>query len=216
MITQDANPEIDEYVAKAEASARADGAKALKVKNGAVEWTGKQGWNAHHLKYAGTVTPEEEAYARAKLRARGWTVDGKAQDAGNSELDRIKRELAKVESALEGLKHTQPQGIEQRGLKLRARREHLLHELKLLQGTTDAQDAQTPEEWEEAVTDRIYTEQANEITKTHGAKAASSANYGWGVSSDDKYVSVATKVYGHGVLTSEATFPSMSVRHRWR
>jgi hypothetical protein len=49
--------------------------------------------------------------------------------------------------------------------------------------------------WEDAV----YASQQAYIRKRFGKKAADHANYGWGV---DEYM-VSTKVYGHGVLTSE-------------
>ena len=66
----------------------------------------------------------------------------------------------------------------------------------------------------EQVEDRIYISQARWILKRFGAKAADSANYGWGVDETDNWVNVQTKVYGHGVLRSEATIGS-KVEHMW-
>jgi hypothetical protein len=65
-----------------------------------------------------------------------------------------------------------------------------------------------------SVETRIYRAQERWILKRFGKEAADSANYGWGVSATDDYVSVQTKVYGHGVLTSEAS-PSVRVAHEF-
>jgi len=64
---------------------------------------------------------------------------------------------------------------------------------------------------------RIYRAQERWIRKNFGDKAAKSANYGWGVDAVESsgYVSVATKVYGQGILTSEAS-PGFRVEHEWR
>ena len=50
---------------------------------------------------------------------------------------------------------------------------------------------------------KLYDEQAEWIKKNCGKKAANMANYGWGVSGDGYDVSISTKVYGHGILTSQ-------------
>lgn len=60
---------------------------------------------------------------------------------------------------------------------------------------------------------QIYIEQQAYIKKAFGKKACDHANYGWGVSGDKDYLSVATKVYGHGVLTSEGSLPSGDIDH---
>jgi len=76
----------------------------------------------------------------------------------------------------------------------------------------------TPEQWEEKIEDLIYDQQYKMIKKKYGAAVADKANYGWGVSGDEHYVSIATKVYvGTGkVLLSEADYPSLSPTHDWR
>jgi hypothetical protein len=50
----------------------------------------------------------------------------------------------------------------------------------------------------------IYEHQEKEIIKRFGKEAANKANYGWGVGGDDDSLSVATKVYGHGTLQTNA------------
>ena len=47
---------------------------------------------------------------------------------------------------------------------------------------------------------KIYDHQETIILKSHGRRAMETANYGWGV--DEIAGSVATKVYGVGVLTT--------------
>jgi len=59
--------------------------------------------------------------------------------------------------------------------------------------------------WVRRAEDRIYSEQVDLITKSCGERAADMANYGWGVDVTDNAISVATKVYGHGILVSEYT-----------
>jgi len=39
--------------------------------------------------------------------------------------------------------------------------------------------------------------------KEYGKEAADNANYGWGVDSEEESISIRTKVYGKGILTSE-------------
>lgn len=56
--------------------------------------------------------------------------------------------------------------------------------------------------WEDRAETRIYNQQYDLIKRRFGKQAAQNANYGWGVDSSDDCVSIATKVYSHGVLTS--------------
>ena len=67
----------------------------------------------------------------------------------------------------------------------------------------------------EMVEDRICREQYAWIHSECGAEAAEKANYGWGVDAYGPEISVSTKVYGHGVLTSNAS-PGSNVSHLWR
>ena len=66
-----------------------------------------------------------------------------------------------------------------------------------------------------AIEDKIYAAQERWIRKRFGDDAADNANYGWGVDVVDEhhYVLVATKIYGHGVLHSEAAGLSDRVSH---
>jgi hypothetical protein len=50
-------------------------------------------------------------------------------------------------------------------------------------------------------TDAIWDAQEDEIRTRWGAEAAEDANYGWFV--DEVSGFIATKVYGHGVLTTD-------------
>lgn len=63
---------------------------------------------------------------------------------------------------------------------------------------------------------RAYDEQYNEILRQYGKDAADKANYGWGVSGDDDGTDIATKVYGHGVLSSYISFATSTIDHQWR
>lgn len=63
----------------------------------------------------------------------------------------------------------------------------------------------TEDEMEE-FENELFEAQYKEVRKRFGVEAAKQANYGWGVSGDEKRVSVASKVYGHGVLTTEAEY----------
>ena len=60
---------------------------------------------------------------------------------------------------------------------------------------------------------RVYNEQYDWIRKKFGKRAAEVANYGWGVTGDEDYVSVATKVYGHGVLESNVRLGADEIDH---
>jgi hypothetical protein len=51
----------------------------------------------------------------------------------------------------------------------------------------------------------VYAEQERLIREKCGQEAADKANYGWGVGGGDNSVSVATKVYGFGVLQTDAS-----------
>lgn len=57
-----------------------------------------------------------------------------------------------------------------------------------------------------ALEDAIYLHQWEQIKAQHGLEAAEAANYGWGVAPNGDGVSVATKVYGHGVIQTDAEF----------
>lgn len=62
----------------------------------------------------------------------------------------------------------------------------------------------------------IYDAQFELIKKECGAKAAEMANYGWGVAADDEEVSIATKVYGFGVLVTNGNYATKAMSHEWR
>lgn len=49
---------------------------------------------------------------------------------------------------------------------------------------------------------RLLNQQYRLIKERFGQKVAEKANYGWGTTGDEDYVSIATKVYGHGILES--------------
>lgn len=65
----------------------------------------------------------------------------------------------------------------------------------------------------EQVEEQIYAEQQAYIEREFGKRAANVANYGWGVTDEDDIVIVSTKVYGHGVLTSQAEAPLWQIKH---
>ena len=78
------------------------------------------------------------------------------------------------------------------------------------------------DKWQEYHESRIGDEQHEQIKKKYGKDVANKANYGWGVSEDKGYKSVATKVYPDGkrlkkakVLVSEAVHPHNDHDHRW-
>lgn len=52
----------------------------------------------------------------------------------------------------------------------------------------------------------LYASQREWIVTHYGEQAAENANYGWAVETDDTspFVVAGTKVYGHGLLVSEA------------
>lgn len=56
-----------------------------------------------------------------------------------------------------------------------------------------------------AIECQIYAEQENYIREHFGDEAAQIANYGWGVDTVGERIDISTKVYGHGVLETEAT-----------
>lgn len=62
----------------------------------------------------------------------------------------------------------------------------------------------------------IYDEQFTYIEREFGKNAAGNANYGWGVAADDTHVSIATKVYGHGILVSERHKGERRIHHEFR
>ena len=61
-----------------------------------------------------------------------------------------------------------------------------------------------------------YDEQYELICKEFGKRAADNANYGWGVDGDENWTSLATKVYGHGVLQTTLDLADGSTSHDWR
>lgn len=60
---------------------------------------------------------------------------------------------------------------------------------------------------------KAIDKQSDWISKRFGKRAADNANYGWGVDSDDEGASIATKIYGHGVLTTEVNYRSGKMTH---
>ena len=64
--------------------------------------------------------------------------------------------------------------------------------------------------------DKIYNAQYRLIKSRHSDYVANRANYGWGVAGDDLRISVATKVYGVGILQSEADYADRKITHEWR
>jgi hypothetical protein len=77
----------------------------------------------------------------------------------------------------------------------------------------------TQDDWLASIEDLIHESQVRFIERRFGAEAAGTANYGWGIdarTTAERSISVATKVYGHGVLESVAVFPSLTVFHDFR
>jgi len=65
---------------------------------------------------------------------------------------------------------------------------------------------------------RIYKEQFDQIVARYGRDAAIAVNYGWVVSADDGYLSIATKVYVPNkpiVLLPEWT-KHQGISHDWQ
>ena len=60
---------------------------------------------------------------------------------------------------------------------------------------------------------RIYIEQKKYIEEHFGEDAADVANYGWGVDEHKDGIGVSTKVYGHGILQSEAHLGDSEIAH---
>lgn len=90
-------------------------------------------------------------------------------------------------------------------------RQHLEEGLK----TAKKGNRKPPRGWAEKTEEKIIDEQFEMIKKKHGEKVAKNANYGWGVSSDKDYVSVATKVSGYGILQSSIQWPDTAIDHKW-
>ncbi len=68
----------------------------------------------------------------------------------------------------------------------------------------------------------LYESQRQWILQHHGEEAAENANYGWAVETNDSspFLGVATKVYGHGILYSDAlnlieNGGELQVEHSW-
>lgn len=59
----------------------------------------------------------------------------------------------------------------------------------------------------------VYVEQQKYIKDKFGQDAADSANYGWGVDELKDGVQVSTKVYGHGILSSEVHIGDSEITH---
>lgn len=68
---------------------------------------------------------------------------------------------------------------------------------------------------------KAYDQQAKEIERTFGKKAASDANYGWGVDEvgdslkGNGTLAIQTKVYGKGVLNTEVDLKTGEMTHDW-
>lgn len=60
---------------------------------------------------------------------------------------------------------------------------------------------------------RIYIEQEKYIKEHFGEHAADVANYGWGVNGQKNGINIATKVYGYGILCSEAHLGDNEITH---
>lgn len=58
-----------------------------------------------------------------------------------------------------------------------------------------------------------FDEQTKYIKKNFGKRAADRANYGWGIGGDQHHTSVATKVYGHGVLQTDVDHKTRKIDH---
>lgn len=67
----------------------------------------------------------------------------------------------------------------------------------------------------EELESKAYDEQYEMIKSEYGKKAADNANYGWGVSGDDDFSDIATKVYGVGVLSTYVDYKTGTITHRW-
>ena len=61
--------------------------------------------------------------------------------------------------------------------------------------------------------DKIYNEQEKYIEEKFGKQEANIANYGWGVDGGETYITVETKVYGHGVLVSQGDLKTGEITH---
>ncbi len=80
----------------------------------------------------------------------------------------------------------------------------------------EAEEREEVDEEMDAIETRIYEQQFDLIYKEHGERAANIANYGWGVGGAEDVLSVSTKVYGHGVLTSTGRRGKEEIEHEWR
>jgi len=63
---------------------------------------------------------------------------------------------------------------------------------------------------------RAYDMQYDEIARECGQDAADAANYGWGVGGDEDHTSIATKVYGKGILSTYIDLKTGSIDHEWQ
>lgn len=63
---------------------------------------------------------------------------------------------------------------------------------------------------------QAYDAQHSLIAHHHGKEVADKANYGWAVTEDDHRLSIATKVYGPGVvLTTNVNLDTGNMVHSW-
>lgn len=46
-----------------------------------------------------------------------------------------------------------------------------------------------------------------------GQEAADNANYGWGISEDETSSSICSKIYGHGLITTDVNFETGEITH---
>lgn len=73
----------------------------------------------------------------------------------------------------------------------------------------------TKYQWQRQIETKIYNAQELWIEKYVSKKAAKKANYGWFTEGSDKSILIATKIYGHGVLGSSASYPSLEIHHKF-
>ena len=65
----------------------------------------------------------------------------------------------------------------------------------------------------EAFEEMIYNQQFELIKREFGDEASANANYGWGVDETEDTISISTKVYGHGVVTSVGNYNTGEITH---
>jgi hypothetical protein len=78
-----------------------------------------------------------------------------------------------------------------------------IHDMNKIYKSVAHQDVE--HEGGEDLVDAIIADQEKWIKKEYGPLVAKKANYGWSIEEDDVNPAVSTKVYGHGVLISQAS-----------